>query len=68
MSGDALDDEAISLTDRYTRAGIPAFVIRVTEAGNVRFIGPRLPKKVMVDMLRSAATLYAEQVSDETQN
>lgn len=65
VSGDELDAEAVGLTDRYTRADIPSVLIRVTEAGNVRFIGPKLPKATMVSLLLSAAECYAEQVTDD---
>lgn len=63
--GAALDQVAVNLTDGYARKGIPAVVIRVTEAGNVRFIGPKLRKETMVGLLHSAAACYAEQVIDD---
>lgn len=68
MSADKLDDAAMKLADAYAKFGSPAFVIRVTEAGDVRIMGPRLPANTICSMLRSAADVWAEQVHDETQN
>lgn len=66
--GERLDDAAMLLADGYAKAGFPAFLIRVTEAGNIRIMGPKLPVKIVADMLRSAADCYAEQVHDGAAN
>jgi hypothetical protein len=66
--GERLDDAAMLLADGYAKAGFPAFLIRVTEEGNIRIIGPKLPVKVTADMLRSAADCYSEQVHDGAAN
>jgi hypothetical protein len=65
---DKLDEVAMQLADAYAKFGYPAFVIRVTEADEVRIMGPRMPRAVICKMLRQAADVWAEHVHDETQN
>jgi hypothetical protein len=62
----ALDSAAMSLCDSFQSLGIPAFVIRTTEDGGVRFIGPQLPTALVARMLRSAADGYEAQVPERT--
>jgi hypothetical protein len=66
--GERLDDAAMLLADGYAKHGYPAFLIRVTEDGNVRLIGPQLPRDTTVALLRSAATLYEQNMPDDTKN
>jgi hypothetical protein len=64
----ALDDVSMKLADAYAKFGYPAFVLRITDAGDTRIMGPRLPRAIVCRMLREAADVWAEHVHDETQN
>lgn len=56
-----LDRQAALVAAGYTIEGMPAFMLRTTQEGNVRIIGPRLPRELVCRMLRSAATAYESQ-------
>lgn len=44
------------------------FVIHSTDDGNVRFIGPQLPRALVAKMLRAAADGYEAQIEERTFN
>lgn len=64
----ALDDRAIDLCADYRHEGSAAFVIRTMENGDTRIIGLSLPPSLVAQMLRTAADIYDQSMSEETVN
>lgn len=62
------DDRAADLCGDYAAEGVPAFFLRTLPGGDVRFIGPKLPGKLVASMLRSAAKAIEDQLPDGTIN
>lgn len=57
-----IDERQAELCGDYARAGVAAFLIRTTEDGNCRIIGPQLNPESIARMLRTAAQVYLDQV------
>jgi hypothetical protein len=62
------DTDAMDLCGEYREEGVVAFVIRSMPDGNVRYIGPHLPPKLVSKMLRAAADGYEAAVTLRTVN
>lgn len=56
------DEAAANVARAYMTLGHPAFVLYVTESGDVRTIGPDLHPEAAARMLRAAAQAYIEKV------
>jgi len=50
------------LCGQYANEGMAAFLIRTTEDGNCRIIGPQFDPQTIAKMLRTAAQVYLDQV------
>lgn len=57
---DRADEGAANVCRDYLELGLAAFVIRTTEEGNVRVIGPQLQPETVAQMLRAAAKAFVE--------
>lgn len=62
------DAAAADLCGKAQVDGIPAFFLRTTDEGDVRIVGPRLPRELVARMLRAAADGYEAQVGNDTLN
>lgn len=62
------DEAAANVARAYMTLGRPAFVLYVTESGDVRTIGPDLHPETVARMLRSAADAYLANAKNHTVN
>lgn len=62
------DQSAADLCAWAQEEGNAAFVIRTTDGGNVRLVGPQLPGALVARMLRTAADGVEEQMPAGTMN
>ena len=60
------DEAAANVARAYMTLGRPAFVLYVTESGDVRTIGPDLNPETVARMLRAAADAYMTRASQRT--
>lgn len=65
---DHADEIAVGLCQAYQAEGLAGFVIRTTDAGDVRLIGLQLPPEVVAQMLRTAADAYERDVCAVVRN
>ena len=57
-----IDERQADLCGQYANEGMAAFLIRTTEDGNCRIIGPQFDPQTIAKMLRTAAQVYLDQV------
>lgn len=62
------DSAAANLCTQAQADGVAAFFLRTTDCGDVRIVGPRLPRDLVAKMLRAAADGYEAHVGTETLN
>ena len=62
------DEAAANVARAYMTLGRPAFVLYVTESGDVRTIGPDLKPEAVARMLRAAADAYMAHIKSHTVN
>lgn len=65
---EACDEAAANVARAYLAMGRPAFVLYVTESGDVRTIGPDLAPETVARMLRAAADAYLANTRKHTVN
>lgn len=65
---DLFDSAAKRLVRGYLNRGYPAFVLRLTEEGDVRIVGAGMDGQATAKMLRIAADEYERQVPTERTN
>lgn len=63
-----LDELGVAFAQACNDAGLAGFALRLTEDGDVKYIGPWLPDGVIAKILREAAEAYEETVGPRNVN